>query len=47
MPFQPAGHIGRPVLGMPFPAGPMEEPGRRVFRRAITDMTDSWVWELS
>ena len=28
-------------------AGPMEEPGRRVFRRAITDMTDSWVWELS
>ena len=23
------------------------EERRRVFRRAITDMTDSWVWELS
>ena len=28
-------------------AGPMEAAERHVFRRAITDMTDSWVWELS
>jgi germacradienol/geosmin synthase len=27
-------------------AEPMEEPSRRVFRRAITDMTASWIWEL-
>jgi len=27
-------------------AGPMEMPARRAFRRAITDMTDSWMWEL-
>ena len=27
-------------------AGPMEQPARRAFRRAITDMTDSWIWEL-
>jgi len=27
-------------------AGPMEAPARRVFRRAITDMTASWIWEL-
>ncbi len=27
-------------------AGPMEPAGRRVFRRAITDMTASWIWEL-
>ena len=27
-------------------AGPMEPAGRRAFRRAITDMTDSWIWEL-
>jgi germacradienol/geosmin synthase len=24
----------------------MEMPGRRSFRRAITDMTGSWIWEL-
>jgi germacradienol/geosmin synthase len=27
-------------------AGPMKPPGRRAFRRAITDMTASWIWEL-
>jgi germacradienol/geosmin synthase len=27
-------------------AGPMEVPARRAFRRAITDMTASWIWEL-
>jgi germacradienol/geosmin synthase len=27
-------------------AEPMAEPSRRVFRKAITDMTDSWLWEL-
>jgi len=27
-------------------AAPMEVPARRVFRRAITDMTASWIWEL-
>jgi germacradienol/geosmin synthase len=27
-------------------AGPMEPPERQAFRRAITDMTDSWIWEL-
>jgi germacradienol/geosmin synthase len=27
-------------------AGPMEPPERRAFRRAITDMTASWIWEL-
>jgi germacradienol/geosmin synthase len=27
-------------------AGPMEMPARRAFRRAITDMTGSWIWEL-
>ena len=27
-------------------AGPMEPPARRAFRRAVTDMTASWVWEL-
>jgi germacradienol/geosmin synthase len=27
-------------------AGPMEVPARRAFRRAITDMTGSWIWEL-
>jgi len=27
-------------------AGPMQPPERRVFRRAITDMTASWIWEL-
>jgi germacradienol/geosmin synthase len=27
-------------------AGPMEQPERRALRRAITDMTDSWIWEL-
>jgi germacradienol/geosmin synthase len=27
-------------------AEPMAEPSRRVFRKAITDMTDSWIWEL-
>ncbi len=27
-------------------AGPMEPSGRQAFRRAITDMTDSWIWEL-
>jgi germacradienol/geosmin synthase len=27
-------------------AGPMEEPARRAIRRAITDMTASWIWEL-
>ena len=27
-------------------AGPMEPPAAPAFRRAITDMTDSWIWEL-
>jgi germacradienol/geosmin synthase len=27
-------------------AGPMEPPARRALRRAITDMTASWIWEL-
>jgi germacradienol/geosmin synthase len=27
-------------------AGPMKPPERRAFRRAITDMTASWIWEL-
>jgi germacradienol/geosmin synthase len=27
-------------------AGPMEPPARRAFRRAVTDMTASWIWEL-
>src|SRR5580704_13722986 len=27
-------------------AGPMEPPERQALRRAITDMTDSWIWEL-
>ncbi len=27
-------------------AGPMQPPERRAFRRAITDMTASWIWEL-
>jgi len=27
-------------------AEPLDEPGRRAFRRAITDMTASWIWEL-
>jgi germacradienol/geosmin synthase len=27
-------------------AGPMEVPARRSLRRAITDMTASWIWEL-
>jgi germacradienol/geosmin synthase len=27
-------------------AGPMEPAERGTFRRAITDMTDSWIWEL-
>ncbi len=27
-------------------AGPMQPPERRTFRRAITDMTASWIWEL-
>ncbi|MFZ0041787.1 MAG: germacradienol/geosmin synthase, partial [Solirubrobacteraceae bacterium] len=27
-------------------AGLMERPERRTFRRAITDMTNSWIWEL-
>lgn len=27
-------------------AGPMEVPARRAFRRAVTDMTASWIWEL-
>ena len=27
-------------------AGPMELPARRALRRAITDMTASWIWEL-
>jgi germacradienol/geosmin synthase len=27
-------------------AEPMEKPSRRVFRRAITDMTAGWIWEL-
>ena len=27
-------------------AGPMEPPERGAFRRAITDMTGSWIWEL-
>jgi germacradienol/geosmin synthase len=27
-------------------AGAMEPPERQAFRRAITDMTDSWIWEL-
>ena len=28
-------------------AGPMRTPGREMFRRTITEMTESWVWELS
>ncbi|MFE3828906.1 germacradienol/geosmin synthase [Streptomyces sp. NPDC059092] len=28
-------------------AGPMEEPARRTFRKAVEDMTASWLWELA
>ncbi|GAB2596746.1 terpene synthase family protein [Streptomyces capparidis] len=28
-------------------AGRMEPPARRAFRRAVTDMTTSWLWELA
>lgn len=28
-------------------AGPMTRSARRTFREAITDMTDSWLWELA
>jgi germacradienol/geosmin synthase len=27
-------------------AGPLDAPARRAFRRAVTDMTASWIWEL-
>jgi germacradienol/geosmin synthase len=28
-------------------AAPMDETARRMFRRAVEDMTDSWLWELA
>ncbi|MGQ4514795.1 terpene synthase family protein [Streptomyces sp. DW26H14] len=28
-------------------AGPMDSAGRRMFRKAVDDMVDSWIWELA
>ncbi len=28
-------------------AGPMSEPARAIFRKAVEDMTESWLWELA